>query len=214
MSEQKSMEQVIMEAIDFCTHTRCKKCEYYGKDSTYERNGNCRGRMMADHLRKNGVVVREKGEWEDADDGDGLAQPWAGVCWCNPPYGRGVGEWVRRAHLAAEEGNTVVMLLPARTDTIWFHEYIYQKREVCFIKGRLRFGDGKNNAPFPSMVVFFEPRKHMTNADRIRAMSNEELAALTENTGCPDPHLPCWESTCYECRLNWLRQPVKDGEGK
>ena len=56
---------------------------------------------------------------------------------------------------------------------------------------------------------FMPPR---TNADRIRAMSDEELAALTKYTRCPDPHLPCWESTCYECRLNWLRQPVKDGD--
>ena len=51
-----------------------------------------------------------------------------------------------------------------------------------------------------------------TNADRIRAMSDEELAAMTKYTGCPDPHLPCGESTCYQCRLNWLRQPVKDGD--
>ena len=63
MTEQKSLEQIIMDAIDFCTHTRCKKCEYYGKDSAHDYKGKCRGRMMADHLRKNGVVVREKGEW-------------------------------------------------------------------------------------------------------------------------------------------------------
>ncbi len=59
MTEQEYLEQIIMDAIDFCTHTRCKKCEYYGKDSAYDYKGKCRGRMMADHLRKNGVVVRE-----------------------------------------------------------------------------------------------------------------------------------------------------------
>lgn len=94
---------------------------------------------------------------------DGLTQPWTGVCWCNPPYGREIGEWVRRAHFAAAAGNTVVMLLPARTDTRWFHEYIYQKRDPRFIKGRLKFGDGKNSAPFPSMVVVFEAKKEEEN---------------------------------------------------
>ena len=58
---------------------------------------------------------------------DGLAQPWEGVVWCNPPYGRQIGKWVERAVLSAEAGAVVVMLLPARTDTKWFHEYIYGK---------------------------------------------------------------------------------------
>ena len=73
---------------------------------------------------------------------DGLKQPWEGVCWCNPPYGRGVGEWIRRAAQAAGEGAVVVMLLPSRTDTRWFHEYLYGNPlvELRFIKGRLRFG--------------------------------------------------------------------------
>lgn len=84
---------------------------------------------------------------------DGLSQPWKGVIWCNPPYGKSIGGWVRRGLLAAADGNVVVMLLPARTDTRWFHEYIYNKAEVRFIKGRLKFGGSKNAAPFPSMIV-------------------------------------------------------------
>ena len=88
---------------------------------------------------------------------DGLKQPWKGTVWCNPPYGRQIGEWVRRAFLASQSGNTVVMLLPARTDTRWFHEYIYGKAEIRFIRGRLKFGGSKNSAPFPSMVVVFMP---------------------------------------------------------
>ena len=88
---------------------------------------------------------------------DGLKQPWKGTVWCNPPYGRQIGEWVRRAFLASKSGNTVVMLLPARTDTRWFHEYIYGKAEIRFIRGRLKFGGSKNSAPFPSMVVVFMP---------------------------------------------------------
>lgn len=86
---------------------------------------------------------------------DGLAQPWEGVVWCNPPYGRQIGKWVERAALAAKSGVVVVMLLPARTDTKWFHEYIYGKAEIRFVRGRLRFGGAANPAPFPSMVVVF-----------------------------------------------------------
>lgn len=84
---------------------------------------------------------------------NGLAQEWKGVCWCNPPYGRQIGKWVEKA---ANSSATVVMLLPARTDTRWFHQYIYGKAEIRFIPGRLKFGSSKNAAPFPSMVCIFK----------------------------------------------------------
>ena len=89
---------------------------------------------------------------------DGLSQPWKGNVWCNPPYGREISKWVKQAHISAKTGsaNLVVMLLPARTDTRWFHKYIYQKAEIRFIPGRLKFGNAKNAAPFPSMVVIFK----------------------------------------------------------
>ena len=76
---------------------------------------------------------------------DGLKMPWKGIVWCNPPYGRQVGQWVRGALFAAVAGNTVVMLLPARTDTAWFHDYIYKRNgvEIRFLRGRLRFGGVK-----------------------------------------------------------------------
>lgn len=86
---------------------------------------------------------------------DGLSQPWEGAVWCNPPYGRGVGAWVQKAVQSALEGATVVMLLPARTDTKWFHQWIYRRAEIRFLSGRLKFGGAKNSAPFPSMVVAF-----------------------------------------------------------
>ena len=92
---------------------------------------------------------------------DGLSSPWVGTVWCNPPYGRKIGEWVRRAYLSSNIGSaTVVMLLPARTDTRWFHDYIYNKpnTEIRFIKGRRKFGGCKNAAPFPSMVVIFRSK--------------------------------------------------------
>lgn len=84
---------------------------------------------------------------------DGLLQNWDGeTVWCNPPYGRGIGDWVKKA--SASKANTV-MLIPSRTDTKWFHDYIYNKSEIRFIKGRLKFGGAKDNAPFPSMIVIF-----------------------------------------------------------
>lgn len=92
---------------------------------------------------------------------DGLLQPWEGVVWCNPPYGREIGQWVERAAKSADNGVLVVMLLPARTDTKWFHDYIYGKAEVRFVRGRLKFGGSKNSAPFPSMVVVFRPKMEM-----------------------------------------------------
>jgi len=83
---------------------------------------------------------------------DGLSQEWAGVVWMNPPYGRTIGAWVKKADEACKKGATVVCLVPARTDTKWWHDYCINK-EVRFIKGRLKFGDAKNSAPFPSAVV-------------------------------------------------------------
>lgn len=91
-----------------------------------------------------------------ADD-DGLKQDWSGnVVFCNPPYGRAIKDWVKKSYEESLKSNTtVVMLIPSRTDTIYFHEFIYGKAEIRFIKGRLKFGDAKNSAPFPSVVVIY-----------------------------------------------------------
>ena len=92
------------------------------------------------------------------EEENGLLQDWSNeVVFCNPPYGRQIKHWVKKAYEESQKDNTkVVMLIPARTDTIYFHEYIYHKAEIRFIKGRLKFGNAKNSAPFPSMVVIFE----------------------------------------------------------
>lgn len=84
---------------------------------------------------------------------DGLSKDWSGRCWMNPPYGREIGKWVEKAFNSNCE--VVVGLLPARTDTKWFHDFIYGKAEIRFIKGRLKFGGAKNSAPFPSMLVIW-----------------------------------------------------------
>ena len=91
------------------------------------------------------------------EENDGLKQDWEGhTVFCNPPYGREIPKWVEKCYQEGQKDNTtVVMLIPSRTDTKWFHNYIYGKSEIRFIKGRLKFGDSKNSAPFPSMVVIF-----------------------------------------------------------
>ena len=89
---------------------------------------------------------------------DGLSQDWSGErVFMNPPYGREIGKWVEKA---ATSNTLVVCLLPARTDTRWWHDFIQDKAsEVRFIKGRLKFGGSKNSAPFPSVVVVFKGTK-------------------------------------------------------
>jgi phage N-6-adenine-methyltransferase len=87
---------------------------------------------------------------------DGLAQAWRGVCWMNPPYGSGIGVWVRKAHESSLLGATVVCLVPARTDTRWWQDCC-TLGEIRFVRGRLRFGGASTGAPFPSAVVVFRP---------------------------------------------------------
>jgi phage N-6-adenine-methyltransferase len=89
---------------------------------------------------------------------DGLSQPWAGErVYMNPPYGRTIGLWMRKAWQESQLGAImVVCLVPARTDTSWWHDYA-MKGEIRFIRGRLKFGGHKNSAPFPSAVVIFNP---------------------------------------------------------
>ena len=95
-------------------------------------------------------------------EGDALACSWrefGSVVWCNPPYGRQVSKWVRQAYQESRDGLIVVMLLPARTDTIWFHDYGLLAEEIRFIRGRLHFerADGHTGpATFPSMILVFD----------------------------------------------------------
>jgi phage N-6-adenine-methyltransferase len=88
---------------------------------------------------------------------DGLTQDWAPhTCWMNPPYGREIGAWMRKAYIESQKGATVVCLVPSRTDTAWWHDYA-MKGEIEFIRGRLKFGGSPNSAPFPNAVVVFRP---------------------------------------------------------
>ncbi|MGE3310477.1 MAG: DNA N-6-adenine-methyltransferase, partial [Limisphaerales bacterium] len=90
---------------------------------------------------------------------DGLTQSWDNeVVWMNPPYGQGIGAWIAKAYDAAQhEQATVVCLIPARTDTRWWHRYV-MKHEIRLLRGRLRFGEATASAPFPSAIVVMRPR--------------------------------------------------------
>ena len=86
---------------------------------------------------------------------DGLKQHWSGSIWMNPPYGREISKWMEKAYQEGINGNNVVCLVPARTDTAWWHDYA-MKGEITFLRGRLKFGGHKNSAPFPSAIVIFD----------------------------------------------------------
>ena len=130
---------------------------------------------------------------------DGLSQDWKGYCWMNPPYGREIGKWIEKAYHAAGKPThinplggdaTVVCLLPARTDTQWWHEYCMKADTVRFIRGRLKFEGSENSAPFPSAIVIFGqyPRYQWgyfsyEGRQRRQAVSGGQEAACTGSEG-------------------------------
>ena len=92
-----------------------------------------------------------------AIEDDGLSQTWRGICWMNPPYGREIKKWMCKAYESSlgTDGATVVCLVPARTDTAWWHEYAMKADTIRYVRGRLKFSGHKNSAPFPSAIVVF-----------------------------------------------------------
>ena len=86
---------------------------------------------------------------------DGLSRPWGTSTFVNPPYGREIGKWLKKAYEESQQGKTIVCLIPSRTDTSWWHSYVMKAKEIRFIRGRLKFGGSKNSAPFPSAIVIF-----------------------------------------------------------
>ena len=98
-----------------------------------------------------------------SEEDNGLEQPWTGVVWCNPPYGRAIRNWIQKGYESSVTGATVVMLIPARTDTTYWHDYV-MRGDIRFLKGRIKFvqpdGTAKDPAPFPSAVVIFKPKEN------------------------------------------------------
>lgn len=91
----------------------------------------------------------------DKPDFDGLSIEWGKSNFVNPPYSK-ISDWCKKAYEEYKKGKTVVLLIPSRTDTKYWHEYIMKATEIRFIKGRLKFGNSKNSAPFPSCVVVYK----------------------------------------------------------
>lgn len=87
---------------------------------------------------------------------DGLSQEWHGTCWMNPPYGRVIGDWMKKAYESSLRGAVVACLVPCRTDTKWWHSYAMKASEIRLLHGRIRFVGGKEPAPFPSALVIFD----------------------------------------------------------
>lgn len=87
--------------------------------------------------------------------GGGLDREWGSSTFVNPPYSE-ISKWVAYGYAQAQKGKTVVMLIPSRTDTRWWHDFVMKAKEIRFIKGRLKFDGAKFNAPFPSCVVIFQ----------------------------------------------------------
>ena len=101
---------------------------------------------------------------------NGLQQDWSNdVVFMNPPYGRQIPKWIEKAYKESVKGATVVCLIPSRTDTRYWHNYIFKyAAEIRFIKGRLKFGNSKNSAPFPSCIVIFNNSK---KTNKIKTMN-------------------------------------------
>ena len=90
---------------------------------------------------------------------DGLQVEWGQSNFVNPPYGRHIAAWITKAHAEANKGKTVVLLIPSRTDTRWWHDHIMTAHEIRYIKGRLKFQGATNPAPFPSCVVIWNQKE-------------------------------------------------------
>jgi len=87
---------------------------------------------------------------------DGLKISWGERNFVNPPYGRQIQYWLKKGYQEAQQGKLVVFLIPSRTDTVWWHDYVMKADEIRFIRGRLKFKGAKNNAPFPSAIVIYQ----------------------------------------------------------
>ncbi len=90
---------------------------------------------------------------------DGLKNEWGKINFVNPPYGRELPKWIKKGYEEYQKGKIVVFLIPSRTDTRWWHDYCMKAKEIRFIKGRLKFDEYKNSAPFPSAIVIFKKVK-------------------------------------------------------
>jgi hypothetical protein len=106
---------------------------------------------------------------------DGLTVEWGASNYMNPPYGTEIGKWIKKGYEQSRKGKVVVMLIPSRTDTRYWHDYIMKANEVWFLKGRLKFDDQKSGAPFPSAIVIFRGHPSETGLPVMKAMDTDSI---------------------------------------
>lgn len=99
---------------------------------------------------------------------DGLSQQWEGRVWMNPPYGRSIYAWIEKMYNESKHCEICVCLIPARTDTKYWHNFAMKAKEIRFVVGRLKFGDSDNSAPFPSAIVVFDQTVHIPTVSSIK----------------------------------------------
>lgn len=112
-------------------------------------------------------------------DRDGLLCEWGDVNFVNPPYSQ-IDRWIKKGWKEFRKGKTVIFLIPSRTDTVWWHEYVMKATEIRFIRGRLKFGDAKNSAPFPSAIIVF-----LSSSEKVDDEEREETHNSSHNQGGP-----------------------------
>jgi site-specific DNA-methyltransferase (adenine-specific) len=140
------------------THT--KQLMFSSKESNWETPQDFFDKLD-DHYKfdLDPCATRETAKCEDyyTEEDDGLSKEWGRNrrVFVNPPYGKDIKKWIQKAYDESRKGNIVVMLIPSRTDTSYWHEYCMKASEIYFIKGRLKFGGATSGAPFPSAVVVF-----------------------------------------------------------
>lgn len=116
---------------------------------------------------------------------DGLRQDWGTHrVFCNPPYGRAIGAWARKSFEASQQGALVVLYVPSRTCTHWFHEWVAGKADVTFLRGRQRFGDANSTAPFPSLLAVYQPHRSVTTCARCGKSFAARSDARTCSSAC------------------------------
>ena len=108
---------------------------------------------------------------------DGLLRSWGSSTYVNPPYGRNIDKWIMKAYQESQLGKVVVCLIASRTDTKWWHDYAMKATEIRFLRGRLKFGGAKGNAPFPSCILVFDGKCTLLK-DKPPLLSDEEIKKL------------------------------------
>lgn len=113
---------------------------------------------------------------------NGLASAWSGVCWCNPPYGRELSKWVRKAVWETWNGVTTVMLIPVRSNTAWWHDLCIPFGEIRFVKGRPKFGNADEGLPWPLAIIVFRGRPMLSSNEKVEADGAGIIATVAPRT--------------------------------